>query len=571
MAKCLLPLLLAVVVSACTSIAEQQNQDHQQPDSRSIGAAPRPLAADDLMYTLLVAEMAGREGQLETALVHYLAAAQMSDDPRIAERATRIAIYARVNEQALSAAQRWSQLDPDNIEVHQVLASLFIRLGNVEASVAEVQEILHRLPSATAEGITMVATLLEREADQQTSFAVLRKVAALYPDLAVAHYVEASFAYRLGQDEHALKAVQTALHLDPSHRDSLLLGARILSELGRSDEAFDSLNRALVKDPQNLNLRLGYAQLLVDAGQYETAAAELRKLYKSHKNNTSLVYSLGLLAIESRRLEDGRKYMEQVLKLGGKHDDASYYLGRIADNQRQYLKALQHYRQVRSGENLLDAQVRSSEMLATLGEVDQAREYLNKLRMIYPEPSYAIRFFLSEAKMLRQARLYQQSVDLLTAALQQHPGDSQLLYARALAAERLDLPEIFETDLRAVLAKEPENPQALNALGYFLVDRTSRLDEAEGYLLKALQLMPDDAAVIDSVGWLYYRRGNLAKALGYLQKAYGRHPDPEIAAHLGEVLWVSGDKEAADKIWNQALQIAPQDTVLLKAIQRLKQ
>ena len=581
--KILFPCLSLALLAGCSTSRVQHDQEpvqtpetqvkHQASESAQDAVQELPPAAleGEMMFRLLVAEMAGRKGNLEVALVNYLAAAKVSTDPRVAERATRIAVYARANDHAMQAAARWSELAPESIEAHQVLATLHIRSKNVDGAVVEMQQVIALTAEGTANGISIAAALLERETDHQTTQSIMQRLAEIYSAEPNVYYNLASLARRNKQREVALQALDDALKLQPDYSEALVLRARLLSEMGRAEEAFQQLSAAVARQPNDVSLRMGYTRLLVEAGQFDTAAVELRILYADNKENSNLVYALGLLAIESRRLDDAQRYMEQVLILGTRKDDASYYLGRISDNQREYEKAIYYYQNVTGGDNQLDAQIRIAEMMGHLGRVEEARAHLNKLRVLNPQANYSVRFYLAEAEILRQDGQYQEAVDLLSEALENNPGDTDVLYARALASEKLDRPDIFENDLQAVLEQEPDNAHALNALGYFLVDRTERLQEAEKYITRALELLPNDAAVIDSMGWLQYRLGNHQQALDYLRKAYERLEDAEIAAHLGEVLWVMGDQEAADKIWQQALQASPEDRVLLKVIDRFKQ
>ncbi len=533
-------------------------------------AQPRAPVDDELFYELLVAELAGRRGELDLALDYYLSAARRSDDPRIAERATRIAVYARNGNRAMEAAERWVALAPDNIEAHQVLATLHIRDGDVEKAGAALETVVTLSGDDPDVGLELVTSLLGREQNHRVALEVITGLLQRYPDRAVAHYARGMLAERVDDKVLALEAASRAVALRPGYTDALVLRARLLVDAGRADEAFAELEAA-IDETDDVPLRLAYARLLVQADRFDRAAAELRTLFESNRENPNLVYALGLLAIESRRLDDAREYMLQVVSLEARTNDANYYLGRIAENQRDYGLAISHYLQVNDGENELDAQIRVAEMLARLDRVEEARTHLRKLQIVNPEPNNAVRFFLAEGEILRQASRHQEAFEVLSEALSEHPGNSELLYARALTAEKVGRQDIVEGDLGELIGNEPENGHALNALGYFLVDRTDRLEEARGYITRALELLPSDPAVIDSMGWLQYRMGNYEQALVYLRKAYEKLEDPEIAAHLGEVLWVTGDREGASKVWSRALELAPEDLVLRKVMQRFNQ
>ncbi|MDH3713761.1 MAG: tetratricopeptide repeat protein [Gammaproteobacteria bacterium] len=525
----------------------------------------------DMLYRLLVAEFAGRRGQLDVALDNYLSAAFESTDPRVAERAARIAVYARDNRKALLAARRWVELSPDNIEARQVIATLYVRIGDIDNAERELEQVVGLTDGGTDQGLTLVAALLGREQNHRAALDVITRLVERYPDRAVAHYSQGTLADRVGDKALALSATARAIELQPGYSDAIILRAKVLVDLGRTEEAFDSMQAALDDNPEDLPIKLGYARLLVESGQFERAAEQLRELYVLNKDNANLVYALGLLAIESRRLEDAREYMIQVLALGTRNNDANYYLGRIAESQRDYVLATKRYLLVNGGDNQLDAQIRVAEMLARLDRMEEAREHLRKLQIMNPEPNNAVRFYLAEGEILRQAGHHGEAMRVLSEALKEFPGNTDLLYARALTAEKVDRPDIVEQDLLEVLSREPDNAHALNALGYYLADHTDRLQEAKDYITRALELLPNDPAVIDSMGWLQYRLGNHEQALEYLKRAYEKLEDAEIAAHLGEVLWVTGDREAASKVWNRALEVSPEDNVLRRVMQRFKQ
>ncbi len=571
--RTLLICALAAALGACAATTGKVStgEEPAEQDAAPVVETPRKQIDGDMLFRLLVAEFAGRRGQLDVALDNYLAASLESTDPRVAERAARIAVYARDNQKALRASKRWVELAPDNIEAHQVIATLYVRLGDVDRAEAALEQVVALTDGGTDRGLTLVAALLGREQNHRVALEVISRLVERYPDRAVAHYSQGSLAERVGNKQLALDATNRAIELQPGYSDAIILRARMLVDLGRTEEAFASMEAALDEDQDNLPIKLGYARLLVEAGQFERAAEQLRELYDDNSENPNLVYALGLLAIESRRLEDAREYMLQVLALGNRNNDAYYYLGRIAENQRDYALATKHYLLVNGGDNQLDAQIRVAEMLARLDRMDEAREHLRKLQIMNPEPNNAVRFYLAEGEILRQAGRHGEAMRVLTEALEELPGNTDLLYARALTAEKVDRPDIVEQDLLEVLRREPDNAHALNALGYYLADRTDRLVEAQEYITRALEMLPNDPAVIDSMGWLHYRLGNHEKALEFLKRAYEKLEDAEIAAHLGEVLWVMGDREAASKVWSRALEVAPEDNVLRRVMQRFNQ
>lgn len=533
-------------------------------------AGPVEELDGDLLYNLLVGELAGRSGRLDLSLDYYMEAMRTSEDPRVAERATRIAVYARDNDAASRAAQRWSELAPESSEPRQVMAGLYLRVGDVDSAFAQLQAMINNEPAGRAEGLSLAAALINREQNVNASLRVVRRLSEAFPEEPGAWYLLSQIAIRGSERDEAMAALDKAIELNPDYSDALLLRGRIVFSMGQTEKAFEMLQDAVQRLPEDAELRMGYARLLVQARQYERASRQFEELYQRNPDSHDLLYSLGLLAIESQRYEDATRYLERLLELGARTSEANYYLGRVAEAQRRFQDAIRHYLKVNDNETRLDAQVRTAVILGRLGRTDEARQHLARLRSQYPEPQDQLRFVRAEAEVLREARQYQAAYNVLTQGLSQAPTDTDMLYMRALIAERLDRLDLFEADLRQVLAIEPDNGHAYNALGYYLADRTDRLAEAEAYLQRAIGLLPDDPAVIDSMGWLRYRQGRHEEALEWLRRALAKMHDPEIAAHLGEVLWVMGDQAAANDVWNKALEASPDDKLLNDVIRRFR-
>jgi tetratricopeptide (TPR) repeat protein len=275
-----------------------------------------------------------------------------------------------------------------------------------------------------------------------------------------------------------------------------------------------------------------------------------------------------LLSLESQRLDDAEKYMMMLVRMDERDGEAQYYLGRIYENRKQYDQAIEWYEQVHIGDYQFDARLRIADMLGLAGKTDQAIAHLDAMLKGSQSDGTLVRIYLAKGELLRQARRYEDSMAVFNTALEIVPGNSDLLYARALVAERLGRIDQLEADLKVILETEPDNAHALNALGFTLADQTDRIEEAYAYLKRAIEIMPEDPAIIDSLGWVYYRMGNYEEAIGLLRTALSHFDDAEIAAHLGEVLWVSGQQQEARGIWQKALKKSPDDPALQEVMQR---
>ncbi len=281
-----------------------------------------------------------------------------------------------------------------------------------------------------------------------------------------------------------------------------------------------------------------------------------------------MLYTLGLLSLEAQRLDDAEKYMMMLIRLNQREGEAQYYLGRINENRRLYEKAIDWYGQVHVGEYKFDARLRIADLLGLLERTDEAIEHLDAMLSGSQSTGSLVRIYITKGELLRGARRYEAAMEVFNTALEIVPGNSDLLYARALVAERLGRIDLLEADILQILRTEPDNAHALNALGFTLADQTDRYEEAYELLERAIEIMPDDPAIIDSWGWVHYRLGKYDEALRYLRRALSRLDDPEIAAHLGEVLWVTGDQKSAREVWQRALKEFPDDPKLLQVMQR---
>ncbi|MGH8313408.1 MAG: tetratricopeptide repeat protein, partial [Gammaproteobacteria bacterium] len=340
------------------------------------------------------------------------------------------------------------------------------------------------------------------------------------------------------------------------------LQAQALVAAGRKPEAVQLLHARVRRAPADMGLHLAYAGLLAEAGQDAAAADEFNAILKQHARNPDALYALGLLALQSNQLAQARSYFMRLLATGQRNDDAFYFLGNTAEAAKQFDPALQWYQQVDGGKFWLPAQVATARVLLQQHQPAEARAYMDKL--VAADPDDAVQFRLAEAQLFSDLGDNQAALAVLAQALVENPGDNDLLYSRALLRENLGQVAQAEADLRLILDRQPDNADALNALGYTLAVDSTRYQEARIYIEKALRLKPGDPAIMDSMGWVEYRLGNYPEALGYLRKAYAQLADPEVAAHLSATLWAVGDRQEARNVWGLALKQHPDNAALLK-------
>ena len=560
-------ILSLLLMSACASLNQSGSTPVEEQDVAVNPSLEQEDAFADAAYDLMVAEIALNQGDTALATERYLELSKTQQNPDIAERAVRIAVYGQDLEAAVEAAQRWIELEPDRIEARQVIAAIYIRQNNADEAFNYIDNLIETSDLEDPQLFGPLLGILARESNVDTVLDVSKRIADKHSDRAHAQYVHGMLSAQNGRSEAALEYLDRSLALEEiegAHASR----ARVLLRLGRADEAVVSLEKAVAARPDDQNLRLTYARLLVDIKEYDRARVEFEKLLKASPDDAELLYTLGLLSLESQRLDDAEKYLMMLVRMDERDGEAQYYLGRIYENRKQYDKAIEWYEKVHLGDYQFDARLRIADMLGLAGQTDAAIEHLDAMLRGSQSNSSLVRIYVAKGELLRQARRYEEALEVFNTALEIVPANSDLLYARALVAERLGRIDQLEADLRFILKTEPDNAHALNALGFTLADQTDRYEEAYGYLKRAIEIMPDDPAIIDSMGWVYYRLGNYDKSIKLLRKALSRFDDPEIAAHLGEVLWVTGNEEEARGIWQKALEKSPDDPVLLKVMQR---
>lgn len=536
---------------------------------------PRPPApsrglSQQTLYRLLIADLAARSGDSDTALQHYLDAARAQRDPRLAEQATRMALHVGDGEAALAATRRWVELAPDSREAHELLVRLWLRRGDSERALQAMRRVIALSEGGPEAGLRRVASLVEGTTAPAAARAALSELAEDHRQSPVVHYAIANLAVQAGEHDAALAALEQALAIEPDYTNALVLRANIHIERGRVEKGLDQLAAAYRERPNDRGLALSYVRQLLAAERTEQAKEEMQQIHERFGEDPALVRSLALLALEADLLEYATLYLERLVNMNARTSMAHYYLGRIAQQQGDCGRALQQYVKVMQGEHQFDAKLRAAVCMAALGRLDEARLHLERMQAGYGSDEALVRIALTRAQVEREAGNLERAMQVLDSMLESQPDNADLLYARALTAGEADRFERARADLRRILELDPENVAALNALGYMLADRDLDLERARSLIERALAQQPDDASILDSMGWVLFRQGELREALTYLRRAYDINPDPEIAAHLGEVLWTVGRRDEARKVWQRALEKGADNKVLEQTTRRLQ-
>ncbi|MDB5986832.1 MAG: hypothetical protein JWR16_1885 [Nevskia sp.] len=561
--------LLALIGGCALTPAGVATADDQPRASKAIASAPAS-PTEQTQYHILAGELAAGRQQPHVAAEEFLQALDTAPDKDLAARATTLAMQSEDVDLALTAARRWIALDSTSLEAREVIVRLALHQGLPEDVYAQCDRIIRDHPGGQDDGFHHVAILLSGDpAKAGDALALMNRLVAAYPKLAGAYRAQSLLAQRYNQNQLAEDAARTALKLQPQSKESTLLLIGALVKQGKIGEADPMMESVAHNNPDANELRLKYAQLLLESNQRAAGREQLERLLKADADNADARFLLGLLALDEHKPDEAQAQFEILAKKGGRKSDAEYYLGRVAEFRHDPAAALAHYEKVGNGAQALDAMVRRAAMLGKLGRVDEAQALLEELQEQLPTMSQ--RFLLAEGEILLDAGANDKALALYSDALASAPDDADLLYARSLVYERTGRVALAETDLRQVLVKSPDDARTLNALGYMLTVHSSKYEEAQQLINRALQLTPDEPAVIDSAGWLRYRQGRAQDALPLLQRAYAMFPDAEIAAHLGEVLWSLGNKDEARALLDRASRDDPDNVALRDAVKRIEQ
>ena len=550
-----------------------------EPDRADSGALAAPAPApqpklpnqeltEALLYEYLLAEIAGQRGSVGLSAQAYADLARRTRDPRIAKRATEVALYARMPAAAIEAARIWYETEPASMQALQALIGLLIDAKRHEEALPYLQKLLAADGNKTGDGFLQLNRLLANSRDKAMILKLVQQLAEPYPKLAQAHFALAQAAAAADQGELALAEARTASELKPDWDLAALFEAQLLQRKSNA-LALQRLAAYLERYPKAREVRMSYARILVAERNYTQARTEFQTLSKDFPDNVDVVFAVGVLSLQLQDYALAEANFKRLLALPYRDKNAvRLYLGQVAEEQKNYPDALRWYEEVSSGEQYLQAQMRYAQVLNKQGKLDAARAHLRQVAV--GSDQGRVQLLLTEAQMLRDSNQPREAFDLIERALQNMPDQPELLYDYAMLAEKLERMDLLESNLKKLITLRPDHAHAYNALGFSLADRNLRLPEAHGLIEKALQLAPDDPFIIDSMGWVLYRMGKNQQALEDLRKAYTTRQDPEIEAHLGEVLWVAGERGDAEKIWVEARKKSPENEVLNSTIKRFK-
>jgi tetratricopeptide (TPR) repeat protein len=548
------------------------------PSEPSAPAASQADAVDELtpevLYRILVGDVAMQRGDAALAARAYFEAARDARDPILARRATEIALFARQRSLALDSARLWQELDPKADRARQMVASLAMSGAGSDLK-AELQRVLIEAAAndkSLGEAFLQINQALAAQTDKTAAFRLVQDLAKPYPKVPEAWFAVALAGYntRLTDPEitaAAMAAADQALELKPGWDRAALIKADILAK-GSPDAAIAFLKQFLATNPDARAVAGALAQLYVEQKRFADARAIFQKLWDEEPEDREFEFAVAAISLQMKDYATAQRLLLELDQVGyGDKGVVPFYLAQLAEETKHYDEAIARYREVTDGDRAWLAKLRIGAMTAKKGDLAGARSYLEGLQ---PEsPDQRVELAQTQAQLVRDAGDYKDAYAILTAALERQPDSIDLLYDVAMVAEKLDRIDEVEARLKRLIELKPDNAQALNALGYTLVDRTRRVAEGLNLIEKALQIAPDDPFILDSMGWAKYRMGNLDDSEKFLRRAFGDQADPEIAAHLGEVLWAKGERDRATEIWQSQLKTSPDNAVLIETMRRL--
>lgn len=571
--KVLIAAAFTVLLVACSNQQQIAQQAETTPTQEEPKQPPvRPTVANkrftvDTLYALLVAEMAIDRKRYDIALGNYVQQATSTKDLLVTARAAHIARGLNARQSALEMSQLWLDLDPDDQEA-RLIATIELIEANFLLEAFEVSKQM--LKSGETSAFESIATKAEKG-----DISIVNELSTKYQELLETHQKDPGLwlgqsilLLQEGRLDEALEAAQNAITLDGNSIRSGFQETRVLHKMGNTAEANKRLAQLVEKNPKNIGLRARYARLVWSTSP-EIAQEQFEILHKSSPADAEILYSLGLVEKDLGRLDTAKKRFELLLSRNQYPSVSNYHIGDMYNSQKQYELAFEHFRKVTPGQNYARALAKASDILVAKSQREEAIA-LVKSEQAGVTGEHLENLYSLEAAIYSNAGQMNASEKALTEGLTKFPNSTRLLYTRAMLYTQIDYISAAEKDLKKLLELVPENAAALNALGYTLADRTDRLQEAYEYIKQAYALTPEDPAVIDSMGWIAYRLGNFDEALEKLTRAMDAFPDHEIAAHLGEVLWVTGNQKRAIDVWKKGLELNPESKIIHKTLHRLE-
>ena len=570
----LLTLSIALALSACQSTPEAQLPAPEDVTAAVTAPAPAPEPIEYGSFTTeqlnraLLNELAGQRGYLPEAAADYYALALETRDLAVIRRASQFASAAGDTETMIAVGRLWLEIEPASEEAHLVLAFQLLEAGMLEESIEHMGQILALGGELDFSVISARSQYLTPE-QRGMLLAQFQLLHSRFPEHETLHYAVMQLLEQSDQHAQAMEELTAYKERHGNSARLTLMEAQLLLQLDQLDRTIALLEEGIETYPDNRLMRFNFGRILVQVGRLEEARVQFQQLAQMEPDDYETLYSLALLELELDSLDAARSYLIRILNAGVRMNESHYYLGYIDENQGRAAEAIDHYLQVGTEfTNFLNAQRQAVRLLVLEERFDEAHALV--LSVSEGRPELEIVLVAVEVDALMNTGQLERADALLSATLEIYADNVELLFARSLLSDRQGNLARAEEDLRRIIALEPQNATALNQLGYTLADRTDRHEEALALLERAIAADPEDPAIIDSLAWAQYNLGRYEEALANLERAFAVFPDAEVAAHLGEVLWMMGRHDDANRVWNEALRERPDSAILLNTIERLR-
>lgn len=569
----LITTLLGLSLSGCASLMGDS-------PGTVTGQSPKPVAdapagrdqairyaefEPEVLFLLLSAEIAAQRGRYDVTLVNYVNAAKQSRDRGVIERAMRIAQSLGGDNAQRQLAELWLEVDPDSLPAHRVFAIQAVKGNDLQTALRHMERIMDLGGDADFDSLAAMSSRLPPQ-KQLELLSLYQQLSERHPGTPELEYSIALLLKVTGNPEAALEQLAPLLERQPNFQPAIILNGDLLYQTDQQTTALDYLLKNTRRFPDNRQMGTLYGRMLIGEGELQAAQDEFQRLMSRFPEHPSLRLSHALVALENNQVDLARRDLTRLIEQGYHTNEAHFYLGKIADAENDPEQAIGYYEQVEEGSHYFPALARVSELKAQAGDLDGALKHLRVLREANPQ--LAENFWLLEVNLLLDQGAEERALELASKALEDYPENVRLRYARAMLLDSAERAREAEQDLRRILEQEPDNAVALNALGYILTTRTDRYGEAQMLIEQALHLDPENPAILDSMGWVLFQQGRDEEALKYLEQAYSSFPDPEVAAHYGEVLWQTGEKDQARIVWKEGLEQDPDHPILLETVRR---
>ncbi|MEO8331221.1 MAG: tetratricopeptide repeat protein [Gallionella sp.] len=560
----------SLMLTACAQTPVQPTAVHPvdmpDPQTEVAPVLPNIELSDELLYEFLVTEIASQRGNVALAVQGSSDLANKTRDPRLAMRAAQLSLQAGQLDKAIEALKLWREVDPASPLAMRMYASALLRTGNLVEASRELASVLKADQANAGHIFYQIYQMLAPYPDREAALKFMIELAQPYPRVAEAHWAVAQLAQASGDDKLALDEARQARSLRPEWDMAVSQEAYLVKKIA-PQQGLELLRRYLSDYPEAHEIRLQYARALLEQKQFKQARDEFQRLEDDNPENAETAFAIALISLQLKDYKGAEDHLKQALSKGKKDQDTvRYYLGQLSEAKMNDDEAIEHYRQVTGGEYLFAAQIRVAYLMSKRGRLDEALQQLHQLQPA--DNQQRVQLILVESQFLREANRLPEAYQVLQNGLAKLPNHPDLLYGAAMLADTIGKPDVFEQLMRKLIQLQPDHAHAYNALGYGLLERNERIPEAMQLVEKALQLAPDDPAIMDSVGWGYYRSGKLEESVKMLRRAIAVNPDPEIAAHLGEVLWMRGEKAEAKKIWQESIKANPDNAPLQAVIKK---